>query len=104
MISYSAKDLPQDSLDVIIKTADIVYREYEDDNTKTAYILSHTEMEKARSLLDSYLTNKEYLNDTYGITSYVGDRDEYVLSIYSSYWFNQDDPYSRMNKYYAVIH
>ncbi|MBP3766797.1 MAG: hypothetical protein J6I31_00760 [Prevotella sp.] len=63
MISYSAKDLPQDSLDVIIKTADIVYREYEDDSAKTAYILNHAEMEKARGLLDSYITNKEYLND-----------------------------------------
>lgn len=62
-IAYSAEELSPDSLDVIIKTADILHAEYEYDHTKPPYILSHAEMIKARDLLNSYITNKEYLND-----------------------------------------
>lgn len=50
----------------------------------------------------SFRIDEEYVNDSYGITSYIDDRtNQLVVDIYSSYWFYQDNPYSRVEQYYG---
>ena len=82
--THYAKNLSEDSLDIIIKSD---FSEYYYDDGKEAHILTHAEKEEARAILKSYLENKEYLNDDDYFNDDAFPFNQYIRQ-YTSYYQN----------------
>lgn len=82
--SHYAKNLSNDSLDVIIKSD---FSENFYDDGKVAHFLTLAEKEEARAILKSYLENKEYLNDDDHFNDDAFPFNQYIRQ-YTSYYQN----------------